>query len=59
MSYNKMTYKQAVRAAVRDFNCRDWTKECDGKICTFDGISLRCGAHVINRSWCIEVEDDD
>lgn len=50
MSYNKMTYKQAVRAAVRDFNSRDWTKECDGRemIVGADG-SLRCGIYREHR----------
>lgn len=60
MSYNKMTYKQAVRAAVRDFNSRDWTKECDGRevIVGADG-SLRCGIYTVHIDWCIEVKCDD
>ena len=56
MSYDKMTYKQAVRAAVRDFNSRDWTKECDGKE-VYGNLS--CGIYTMNRDWCIEVKCDD
>lgn len=59
MSYDKMSYASARRRAVHDFNHSDWTKLCDGKVCTFDGTSFKCGAYMINRSWCIEVEDDD
>lgn len=69
MSYDKMSYASARRRAVHDFNHSDWTKLCDGeevivdeygyRIYTFDGIGLRCGAYMINKSWCIEVEDDD
>ena len=64
MSYDKMTYKQAVRAAVRaavrDFNSRDWTKECDGKEVYADVYgNLSCGIYTMNRDWCIEVKCDD
>lgn len=42
-----MSYSKAVREAVRDFNSRNWTKECDGRevIVGADG-SLRCGIYI-------------
>ena len=52
-------YVHARYDAYNQTNTYNWVNNCDGKICTFDGISLRCGAYVINRSWCIEVEDDN
>lgn len=46
MSYNKMSYSKAVREAVRDFNSRDWTKECDGKEVYADVYgNLSCGIY--------------
>lgn len=60
MSYDKMTYKQAVRAAVRDFNSRNWTKECDGKEVYADVYgNLSCGIYTVHRCWCVEVRCDD
>lgn len=60
MSYDKMTYKQAVRAAIRDFNSRDWTKGCDGKEVHADVYGhLTRGIYDMNRDWCVEVRCDD
>lgn len=50
MSYDKMTYKQAVRAAIRDFNSRNWTKECDG-----EEVHVDVDGHLV----CVEVRCDD
>lgn len=60
MSYDKMTYKQAVRAAVRDFNSRNWTKECDGEEVHADVDGhLACGMYTVNRDWYVEVICND
>lgn len=57
--YCEEAYIHVKYDAYNQTNTYNWVNNCDGKICTFDGIGLRCGAYMINKSWCIEVEDDD